>query len=200
MTRVKLCGQPADCDVATINSLQPDYVGFILTSRFRRYVAPERVLEIRRELSEQIQVVGVCVDEPVEYVAELLNSGTIDIAQLHGQEDHTYIDRLRAISHGPIIKAFKLQKPEDIALVNASTADYVLLDSGTGTGQTFDWSLIHDISLPFFLAGGLNPENVAEAVRKINPFGVDVSSGIETDGHKDSKKMTAFVNAVRKGE
>lgn len=200
MSKIKLCGLSRECDIEAVNELKPEYIGFILTSGFRRSVPVERVIELRKHLSEGIRVVGVFVDEPVEKIAELLNAGVIDLAQLHGKEDNAYIDRLRKLANTTIIKAFKLNNQEDIDLVNACAADYVLLDSGTGCGQVFDWNLIHDIKLPFFLAGGLHPGNVADAIKKVNPYAVDVSSGIETDGYKDREKMTEFVRTVRKGE
>ena len=130
--------------------------------------------------------------------ADLLNKGTIDIAQLHGSEDEEYILRLRSLTGKPLIKAIKVQSEADIVAADKSGADYVLLDSGAGTGMTFNWELIKGIKRPYFLAGGLSPENVADAIRTLNPFAVDVSSGIETDGLKDESKMTDFVSIVRK--
>ena len=130
-------------------------------------------------------------------VADLLQQGTIQVAQLHGHEDETYIAALRQTTSAPIWKAFKLRTPEDAAAAEASAADLVLLDNGYGTGETFDWSLVRDVHRPYLLAGGLTPENVTEAVKTLEPFGVDVSSGIETDGHKDPDKMRMFLDAVR---
>ncbi len=151
-------------------------------------------------LCSNIQAVGVFVNEPVESVAQLLASGTIDIAQLHGQEDESYIAALRALTDKPIIKAFRVDTQEDVAKANASSADFVLLDSGNGgTGTVFDWQLLSGITRPYFLAGGLNPENAEDAVRALHPYAVDVSSGIETEGMKDEKKMTAFLAAVKRG-
>ena len=131
-------------------------------------------------------------------MAALLDRGIIDIAQLHGKEDEAYIRRLRQLTKKPLIQAFRIDTPADVAAAQASTADYVLLDSGTGgTGTCFDWSLLQNIQRPYFLAGGLTPENVGGAVATLHPYAVDVSSGIETDGAKDKEKMTQFVRAVR---
>ena len=116
----------------------------------------------------------------------------------HGSEDEEYISRLRSLTDKPLIKAIKVQSKADIEAADESSADYVLLDSGAGTGMTFNWQLIKGIKRPYFLAGGLNPENVAEAVKALNPYAVDVSSGIETDGLKDEAKMADFVSIVRK--
>ncbi len=124
----------------------------------------------------------------------------IDIAQLHGGEDREYIKRLRKLTDKPLIQAFRIRAESDIANAGLSSADYVLLDSGAGTGKAFDWRLIQGFKKPFFLAGGLAPDNAGEAVRQLHPYGVDVSSGIETDGVKDKHKMAAFAAAVRKGD
>ena len=120
------------------------------------------------------------------------------MVQLHGSEDEEYIAKLRTITDKPIIKAFIIRSIDDVKKAEQSTADYILLDGGKGEGKAFDWSLLKEIKRPYFLAGGLNPENVAAAVENLKPFAVDVSTGVETDGLKDSAKMTAFVNAVRK--
>ena len=133
-----------------------------------------------------------------EQVAALLNTGVIDLAQLHGDEDEAYIQTLRGMTDKPIIQAFRIDSEADIAAARASSADLVLLDSGAGgTGTTFDWTLLRDIGRDWFLAGGLGADNAAQAVSRFHPYGVDVSSGIETDGLKDENKMTAFVRAVR---
>ena len=138
------------------------------------------------------------MDESPQTVAELLNAGIIDIAQLHGGEDDEYIELLRELAGKPVIKAFRIESEEDIAQAEKSSADYILLDSGTGTGNVFDWSLIKSVKRPYFLAGGLDCTNVGEAIRTLNPYAVDVSSGIETNGLKDINKMAEFVSTVRK--
>ena len=116
---------------------------------------------------------------------------------MHGNEDEQYISDLQKVIDCPIIKAFHIRSTEDIITANKSSADYVLLDSGGGTGKTFDHSLIQDIMRPYFLAGGITSENVGTAIETHNPFAVDVSSSLETNGFKDIIKMTAFVKAVR---
>jgi len=139
------------------------------------------------------------VNEAPEAVAALLNDGIIDVAQLHGGEDADYIKVLRKLTDRPLIKAFRIDSAADLDRARLSNADHVLLDNGAGgTGTAFDWSVLKDFDRPFFLAGGLGPDNVARAIKAVHPFAVDVSSGIETDGVKDYKKMTAFVSAVRK--
>ena len=198
MTGIKLCGLKRECDIEAVNKLNPDFIGFVFAEKSKRYVSPIEAAKLKEMLSKDIKAVGVFVNESPEAVAELLNKGTIDMAQLHGSEDEEYISRLRSLTDKPLIKAIKVQSKADIEAADESSADYVLLDSGAGTGMTFNWQLIKGIKRPYFLAGGLTPENVAEAVKALNPYAVDVSSGIETDGLKDEAKMADFVSIVRK--
>lgn len=198
MTKIKLCGLSRPCDIAAANLLKPEYIGFVFAQKSRRYVTPEKASELKRLLTPNIQAVGVFVDEKPESIAKLLNDGVIDFAQLHGDENENYILQLRQLTDKPIIKAFRINTPSDIVYAEHSTADYVLFDSGAGTGTVFNWELIQNIQRPYFLAGGLEPSNVSEAIKTLCPFAVDVSSGIETDGVKDKAKMATFVAAVRK--
>lgn len=161
-------------------------------------MTPGEAEALKKRLASGISSVGVFVNEAPEAVAGLLNTGVIDIGQLHGSEDEAYIKRLRALTDRPIIKAFRVDTPEDIAAAVRSSADYILLDSGNGgTGTSFNWELVKEVKRPYFLAGGLNPGNVRDAVKELRPFAVDVSSGIETGGVKDKNKMRKFVSAVR---
>ena len=198
MSKIKLCGLSRKCDIEWANALKPEYIGFVFWSKSKRNVPPEKAKELKDLLSPDIKAVGVFVDEPIENVAELLNDNIIDIAQLHGGEDEEYIKKLRALSGKPIIKAFLLKSEIDAERAEKSTADYILVDSGTGTGKSFDWELLKNISRPYFLAGGLCCENISQAITALDPYAVDVSSGIETNGCKDKNKMAAFVAAVRK--
>lgn len=198
MTKVKMCGLSRPCDIAAVNELKPEYIGFVFARGSKRYVSPEAAAALRAELPPDIQVVGVFVDEPVEQVAKLLADHTIDIAQLHGKEDEAYIQKLRKFTGKPVIKAFRMDRGCEIAEIESCSADYVLLDSGAGSGETFEWTRIKDVKRPYFLAGGLDVINVGDAVRRIQPFAVDVSSGIETDGLKDKAKMAVFIEAVRR--
>ena len=198
MTKIKLCGLSRPCDIEAANELRPDYIGFVFAARSKRYVTPEKAEKLKGLLAPEIKAVGVFVNEKPETIAGLLERGVIDIAQLHGREGEEQIKRLRALTEKPIIQAFSIKTPEDLANVEQSTADHVLLDAGAGTGTVFDWNLIRNIQRPYFLAGGLAPGNVREAIRALHPFAVDVSSGIETNGVKEKAKMTAFVAAVRK--
>lgn len=198
MTKIKLCGLSRLSDIEAVNELKPEYIGFVFAPKSRRYVKPEKAAAWKPLLAPGIQAVGVFVDERPETVAGLLNGGVIDMAQLHGREDEEYEKRLRRLTDKPIIRAFRIESVRDIEAAGRSTADYILLDSGAGTGTIFDWNLIQNIERPYFLAGGLGCGNVGEAVGRLHPYGVDVSSGIETDGRKDKRKMAAFVEAVRR--
>ena len=208
MTQIKLCGLSRPQDIATANALRPDYIGFVFAKASRRYVAPETAAKLRALLDPGIRAVGVFVNETPEQVAALLSEGVIDIAQLHGAEDEAYIRRLRQLTDKPVIKAFRLgtadgaaeQARKVLSEAMASTADMVLLDSGAGTGMVLNWEFLKGFPREYFLAGGLTPENVDEAVSMLRPAAVDVSSGIETDGVKDAAKMQRFVAAVREAE
>ena len=197
MTKIKLCGISRASDIAEANLLQPDFIGFVFAKKSSRFVAPEQACGLKKLLRPEIRAVGVFVNESPEAVAALLNRGVIDLAQLHGSEDGEYIRRLRDLTESPLIQAFRIRSKEDLSRAEASAADEILLDAGAGSGTVFDWSLLRNMERRYFLAGGLNPENVREAIRDLHPYGVDVSSGIETDARKDRTKMAAFVAAVR---
>ncbi len=229
MTKIKMCGLRKLEDIEAVNECKPDYAGFVFAPESRRYVKAEQAAELKDHLDPQIRAVGVFVDEAPERVAALLNKGVIDLAQLHGSEDEEYLVRLRKLTPKPVIQAFRILSREDVMRAMKSSADEILLDSGAGTGSTFNWEVLriesgHDREIdaekdgekpfctkrnrekslyaeetrPYFLAGGLDPQNVAEAIRRLHPYAVDVSSGIETDGSKDREKIAAFVTAVRK--
>lgn len=198
MTKIKLCGLSRICDIEFVNELKPEYIGFVFSQKSKRYVSPEKAAKLKQLLDNDIQAVGVFVNENPKTIAEFLNNDIIEIAQLHGDEDKNYIKQLRQLTDRPIIKAFCIKTASDIAVVENSIADYVLLDSGAGTGMTFNWQLIQNIKRPYFLAGGLSPNNIEDAIKNLHPFAVDVSSGIETNGLKDKIKMSAFVAGIRK--
>ena len=194
MTKIKFCGLKTLDDIQAGNKLLPEYVGFVFAPKSKRYVPPAQARQLRNALDKKISAVGVFVDENLSTVAELLNNGTIDAAQLHGNETDDYIKNLRGLTNKPIIKAFQA---ENIAAAESSVADFVLIDSGAGGGKVFDWSLIN-LRREYFLAGGLTVENVGSAIELLHPFAVDVSSGIETDGRKDFSKMATFAEVVRR--
>lgn len=198
--KIKLCGMFRECDIDYANEAQPDYIGFVLEfPKSHRSIDKTTAHRLRSRLSPEIKTVGVFVNSPETTCAEYANCGIIDLIQLHGGEDKDYIRRLRELTGAPIIKAVKVRSADDIVQAQTLGADFLLLDNGTGTGQSFDHSLIDRelIRQPFFLAGGLTPENLRRAALDINPYCVDLSSGIETDRVKDREKMLAAVRAVR---
>lgn len=197
MTKVKLCGLSRPCDIDCVNALNPDYIGFVFFAKSKRNVSKEQAKELKAKLNPGIQAVGVLVNADIDFVVSLLEEGIIDIAQLHGSEDEAYIAELRSRTDKKIIKAFTIKSAEDVAAASKSTADMVLVDSGKGSGMTFSWELLKEMKRDFFLAGGLNLDNIQDALDTLSPFGVDVSSGIETDNVKDPEKMKEFVRIVR---
>ena len=199
MTKIKICGLSRPCDIESVNEAKPDFCGFIINvPKSKRNVSPDTVLQLVKNLSPDVKPVGVFVNAPMDEIAALTEDGTLAYVQLHGKEDEAYISALRERIHVPIIQAFKVSCPEDVAHAQQSSADYILLDNGSGgTGKTFDWSHLRDITRPYILAGGLGPDNLGLAVSQLAPWGVDLSSGVETGGFKDKNKVLAAVQAVR---
>lgn len=197
-TKIKICGLMRERDIAFANILKPDFIGFVFAAGSLRYITPYIAAKLRMKLLPSIVAVGVFADEPVENVAGLIHGGIIDMAQLHGRESEEYIVSLRQLTGSPVIKAFKIGSAADVRRAALSPADFILLDSGAGgTGRVFDWRSIRDIERPFFLAGGLNADNVSAAMDLLHPYAVDTSSGVETDHMKDCDKMQRFITAVR---
>lgn len=194
-TKVKMCGLRREIDIEYANRLLPDYIGYVFARKSKRYISPEQAAELTKLLDERITPVGVFVDEPIENVIGLVKSGTIKLAQLHGNENEEYIKALHK-ENIPVIKAFIIENEADCERAAASSADHILLDSGMGSGKPFDHTLLKNIKRPYFLAGGLDSESAGDAVRLLNPYALDVSSGIETDGFKDFDKMEEFMNAI----
>ena len=203
-TLVKLCGMHRPEDVAAANAAGPDLVGFVVDFPRSHRSVPVAVLPaLTAGVDPAIARVGVFVDEAPAVVAGLVASEAIDACQLHGHEDEAYLAGLRAelaragVANAPVIQAFRVRERADVERAEASSADVILLDNGQGTGERFDWSLVTHVARPFILAGGLDPTNVTEAIVVAHPLGVDMSSGVETDGIKDESKMRAAVAAVR---
>lgn len=198
--KIKLCGMFRGCDIDYANEAMPDYIGFILGfPKSHRNIDMGTARQLRSQLSPKIKAVGVFVNSPETTCAEYANRGIIDVIQLHGGEDAEFIRRLRELTDAPIIKAAKIRTPEDIRAVQRLGADFVLLDNGTGTGEMFDHSLLDgaEIRQPFFLAGGLTPENLRQAAESARPYCVDLSSGVETEKLKDREKMLEAVRIIR---
>lgn len=200
--KIKYCGIKRNEDVDYANETMPDYIGFIFAPT-KRLVTMEQADGFKKRLDSRIQAVGVFVNEAAEKVAKIANKGIIDVIQLHGQEDAEYIAKLKSllIESKPLIKAIRVQTAQDILDGQELDVDFILLDKYDaeklgGTGEKFDWNLIGNIKKPFFLAGGIDIDSLEDAV-KMKPYGIDVSSGIETDGCKDLAKMRVMMEKFR---
>lgn len=201
MTKIKICGLRREEDVSYVNECLPDYVGFVF-AQGKRTVTKETAAKLRQLLAPSIAAVGVFVNEEIEVITGLVQEGIIDAVQLHGDEDASYIRRLRETISSPVIKAVRVATAEDVRDCEEIPADYLLFDTRTrgaygGSGRTFDWELIKGVKRPYFLAGGIGEENVCEAIRNLVPYAVDASSGVETDGYKDRTKIINMVEKVR---
>ena len=201
--RIKICGLFRDEDIDYVNEARPDYAGFVFAGSKRQVSAP-LAQYLRFRLAEGIVPVGVFINAPVSLIASLYSNGTISIAQLHGDEDESYIAHLKktcaADKTQTQFKVIKVIKGETLLKnIPVTAADYYLIDSGAGSGKTFNWELLNTkkIDKPWFLAGGINLKNIKQAVA-LNPFAVDISSGAETDGIKDREKILQLVSVVRK--
>ena len=203
MCKVKICGLTRVEDIDAVNYSKPDYIGFVFAPS-RRRVSIETASALKAKLDPQIKTVGVFVNEAIEIVAEIHKNGIIDIAQLHGDEDCVYIQHLKNACDCPIIKSISVEANCIVPTYDSDSnaPDYLLFDTPSaqrgGTGKTFDWRILEGYnSLPYFLAGGLSASTVADAIRLLAPYGVDVSSGVETNGVKDAAKIDEFIWAVR---
>ncbi|MBQ9441810.1 MAG: phosphoribosylanthranilate isomerase [Selenomonadaceae bacterium] len=196
MTKIKFCGLTRAEDIFAVNEILPEFVGFVFYEESRRYIAQKNFLELKKNLSEKISSVGVFVDEKISIVAEIAKN--LDFIQLHGSEDENYISALKNFTDKKIIKAFKIKTADDLKIAENFLSDFVLLDGGAGDGKTFDWRILKNFERKYFLAGGLNCENISDAIKILKPFAVDVSSGIETNNLKDAEKMKNFARIVRR--
>ena len=201
MTKIKICGLSREEDIIAVNETMPDYIGFVFAESKRR-ISREKALELKKLLNPNIKAVGVFVNAPITEVANCCADNTIDLIQLHGDESDEYMAQLKSITDKPIIRAVRVRSTEDIMKADHLPCDYLLFDAYIkdqygGSGVTFDWSLIPKIEKPFFLAGGLDRTNINEAVRQCDPYCLDISSGVETNGCKDNKKIKEIVTIVR---
>ena len=201
--RIKICGLFRDEDIDYVNEVRPDYAGFVF-AKSKRQISTALAQYLRFRLADDIVPVGVFINTPIPEVAALYLNGVISIAQLHGGEDESYITQLKrksAENNNKPIPVIKVIKSEELKNgIPATGADYYLIDSGAGTGKSFNWQKLNSIKIekPWFLAGGINIKNIEQAMA-LNPFAVDISSGAETDGIKDREKILQLVSIARKG-
>ena len=199
MVKIKICGLRRLEDIEMANKYKPDYIGFVFADS-KRQVSSEVAAQLKDNLSSDIISVGVFVNASADEILNLYDAGIIEIAQLHGSENEDYINALKENTNDKlkIIKAIEMSEDEDLSKYDDSAADYLLLDSGKGSGKTFDWRLIRkDLKKEFFLAGGINSENVKQAVEEFNPYAIDLSSSLETDGYKDENKIKEMMEVIR---
>ena len=198
MVKIKICGLKRLEDVEIVNKYKPDFVGFVFADS-KRKVTPDLARQMKQNLDDSIQSVGVFVDAAIDEILEIHEQGIIDMAQLHGSESEDYIDELKKKSNCQlkIINAIEMDDEKDLLEYDNSTADYLLLDSGKGSGKTFDWRLIRkDLKKEFFLAGGLNYQNISQAINEFDPYAIDLSSSVETNGYKDELKIKKVMEAM----
>ncbi|MBP5648380.1 MAG: phosphoribosylanthranilate isomerase [Clostridia bacterium] len=194
MTKIKLCGIKTLEAIEEANRLKVDFVGFVFASSSKRCVTLSAALKLKSALNREVKAVGVFKDNPLSEILDIFRSGAIDIIQLHGYSEK---DALALKSAGGIVmRAFN--DPLSLEEITSNAADLILIDARkSGSGELANWDGLKSLKRPYFLAGGLNSDNIKEAIETLHPSGVDVSSGIETNGEKDIKKMEAFVRAVR---
>lgn len=198
MTKIKICGLSRMEDITAVNAARPDYIGFVFAGS-KRQVDMETARALKQALDSGIQAVGVFVNHPVAEIIALARAGIIDIIQLHGDEDEATVGLLQDQTGLPVIRAFRIKSPADI---KETTADYRLFDTYDpkqygGSGAAFNWDLLAGVTGDFFLAGGLNKDNIATAINQVRPYCVDLSSGVETAGVKDRDKIIEIVEMIR---
>ena len=194
MTKVKICGLSTKGAVETAVSAGADYIGFVFAPS-KRQVTVEQATELAKFIPSHIRKVGVFVSPSQADLLEAIEKVGLDLVQVHGQVADDLFEDL------PCASIQAVQVDGDGHVPN-SQADYLLFDAPVaGSGQTFDWGQLDtaELSQPFFIAGGLNEDNVARAIQHFSPFAVDVSSGVETDGQKDHEKIRRFIERVKNG-
>ena len=208
--KVKMCGISKVETIPAVVDAKPDYMGLVFAPS-KRQVTVEQAKTLVEELhkqyavrynSETIKTVGVFVNETVENLLKIAEEVKLDVIQLHGDEDESFIQILKEQSNVEVWKAVQVRSAADAEKWIDSSADMLLFDAyhkdeRGGTGEVFDWSSLDEFERPFMLAGGIDSTNVARAIRTVRPYGIDISSGIETNSVKDNEKMKAFTNIVR---
>ena len=207
-TRIKICGIICKDDIRILNKYLPDYAGFVFADS-RRKITADTAQNLGNALNPLIKKVGVFVNMDMGQLAETAEKAELDVVQLHGDETQDYIDRLRIRLCGrtQIWKAVMISGESSLNAMSEYNVDLFLTDTYVkgiqgGSGIRFDWSLLLGIKQRknIVMAGGLAPDNVNEAIAAVRPYGVDVSSGVETDGKKDERLVGEFIKRVRKME
>jgi phosphoribosylanthranilate isomerase len=208
MVKVKICGITNLDDARLSVEYGADVLGFNFYEKSPRYIAPSEAREIIKQIDPGIETIGVFVNASIDEIANVTSITTIRTVQLHGDETPEFADRLRDVTGVGVIKALRVSAGFDPQAALEYNVNGFLLDTLSekgygGSGETFNWEIAREfkkIAPEFFLAGGLNPQNVADAVRAVRPSALDVCSGVEsTKGKKDREKVAAFVRNARKG-
>lgn len=198
MVKIKICGLRRLEDIEIVNKYKPDYIGFVFADS-KRKVTHELASELKGKLDSEIISVGVFVDADIDEIMKLYSENIIDIAQLHGNESEDYIKKLKENTNYKlkVINAIEMNDEMDLLEYDNSIADFLLLDSGKGSGKTFNWRLIRtDLKKDFFLAGGINSKNIGDAINEFSPYAIDLSSSLETDGFKDEIKIREIMEVI----
>lgn len=193
-TKIKIGGLRRLEDVDFVNEAMPDYAGVVLSRRFQRSIHFEEAKAIRKRLNSSIPLVGVFVNDRFTDALVALRQGAVDMVQLQGTESEEYIQDLKFMSRKPVIKACQMDSPSVVPYMVESAADYILMGSNPESGTVFDWSMVKDISRPFILSGGLTPDNLEYAIQTVHPWGVNLTSGVETNSIFDLEKMIKAVS------
>ena len=200
---IKICGIRRPEDIIYVNEFKPDYIGFVFAESKRRITA-ENAAELKKMLSQEIKAVGVFVNCPIERTAEIQKTVGLDVIQLHGDENISYLQKLKSKVKCDIWKAVRVRNQYDIEKADNIGANMLLLDAFSpdsygGTGKTADTEIINKarFKTPFFIAGGLSCGNIKRDISQVSPDGVDISGGVETDGFKDREKIKNIINIVR---
>ena len=195
-TRVMLTGMFLERDIAAVNAAHPDLCGFTVNLSYsRRNVERDRLAALVRELDPAIPAVGLFFDQPLGMVAELADT-VLDLVELGGSEDNSYISLMRNLVDVPICQRIRLDGPAAVERANQSAADIVLLKGSWYLLNRRDLALIRQVRRPFILSGGLTPNNLARTVQMTRPWGVDLDTGIEHNGFKSAEKIAAAVEAA----
>lgn len=204
--KIKMCGLRRPDDIIYANECLPDYIGFVFAES-RRKVSGREAKKLGEQLDPFIKKVGVFVNEPVRSLITISKQAGLDIIQLHGDEGEEYIKEVKHETGKELWKAVRVRMVKDIQEAQRLPADKLLLDSFSeesygGTGKVMDFAVLDqaDIRKPYFIAGGLTVENLPEILKKAEPYGIDISSGIETEGVKDREKMLKVIQCVRGGK
>ena len=204
--KIKMCGLRRPDDIIYENECLPDYIGFVFAES-RRKVSGREAKKLGEQLDPSIKKVGVFVNEPLRSLITISKQAGLDIIQLHGDEGEEYIKEVKHETGKELWKAVRVRTVKDIQEAQRLPADKLLLDSFSeesygGTGKVMDFAVLNqaDIRKPYFIAGGLTVENLTEILKKTEPYGIDISSGIETEGIKDREKMLKVIQCVRGGK